>query len=55
MDRKILWFSATAGSIIGGIVGTILDKGNGFGIWSLFLSTVGGIAGIIMGYRLGDS
>jgi hypothetical protein len=35
---------------IGGVVGSMID--GDFGIWSIILSTVGGLVGIWIGYKL---
>jgi hypothetical protein len=49
--KPIIWIGITVGSGIGGLIGGYLD--GGFGIWSILLSTVGGLAGIWAGYKLG--
>jgi uncharacterized membrane protein YfcA len=39
---------------IGGWIGALMDHGNWFGFWSLLLSTIGSIAGVWIGYRVGQ-
>jgi hypothetical protein len=53
--KKFIYFGATVGGLLGGWLGTILDKGNGLGGWSIFLSTVGGLAGIWVAYKVAQN
>jgi len=52
--KKLIYLGITVGGLVGGWIGTILDKGNGLGPWSLALGTVGSLAGIWAGYKLGS-
>lgn len=40
---------------IGGWLGAALDHGNWFGAWSLLLGTVGSLAGVWIGFKLGQN
>jgi hypothetical protein len=53
--KTIVLIGASVGGIGGGYLGSLLDHGNGFGLWSILLSTVGGIAGIIAGYKINQN
>ena len=53
--KKLVYLGLAVGSTLGGWLGTVIDKGNGLGAWSLLLGTVGGLAGIWAGYKLGSN
>ena len=53
-SKTYIWIGLTAGGLIGGGIGSLLDRGNMLGLWSLLLSTIGGIAGIWAGYKLAN-
>jgi hypothetical protein len=53
--KTYIWIGLTIGGIIGGAIGAMLDHGNPFGLWGLFLGTIGSLAGIWAGYKLGNS
>lgn len=53
--KKLVWLGLFVGGTVGGLIGTILDHGNGLGAWTLILSTVGSILGIWGGVKLGNS
>lgn len=53
--KTYIWIGVTIGGILGGLLGTVLDHGNGLGAWSLALSTIGSLAGIWAGYKIGNS
>jgi hypothetical protein len=40
-------------SSLGGLIGSAVDHGNGFGGWSILLTAVGGLFGIWVGYKAG--
>lgn len=40
--------------LIGAWLGGLLDHGNGLGIWSLILSTIGSLFGVWAGYKAGQ-
>jgi len=52
LSKKVIWFGMCVGSTIGGCVPMLWHAGV-FSLWSILLSTVGGIAGIWAAYRLG--
>ena len=51
MGRSVIWLCAFVGSTVGGLV-PALWGGSAFGVASLGLATVGGVAGIFVGARL---
>ncbi len=51
--KKMVFIGLTVGGTVGGYTGSLLDH-TGIGLWSILLSTIGGIAGIWVGYKLGD-
>ncbi len=53
--KTYIWIGIAVGSTLGGFLGSLLDHGNLIGIWSILLSTIGGIAGIWAGYKLGNN
>lgn len=53
--KTYIWLGVGVGGTVGGLIGTVLDHGNGLGAWTLLLSTVGSILGIWAGYKLGNS
>lgn len=50
--KATIYVFVVLGSLIGGAIGTNIDNGNMFGIWSIFLSGIGGIFGIWAGYTI---
>jgi hypothetical protein len=42
-------------STLGSWLGSALDGGNIFGLWSILLGTVGAFVGVWAGYKLGSS
>jgi uncharacterized membrane protein YeaQ/YmgE (transglycosylase-associated protein family) len=52
----MIFLGIIVGSTIGGWLGAaLLDHGNWLGGWSILLSTVGALAGIWVGYKVGQS
>jgi hypothetical protein len=51
--KLIIFIGITAGGLLGGWLGSMLDGGNMLGAWSILLSGVGSLAGIWAGYKLG--
>jgi hypothetical protein len=51
-NKKIIWIGMTVGSTIGGFIPSLWHAGM-FSMWSIVLSTIGGIAGIWAGYQIG--
>ena len=49
--KSAIWLGALIVGVIGGWVPTLWGAG-ALSLWSLLLSTVGGVAGIIVVYRL---
>lgn len=50
MSKKAIWFGALVGSTIGGCVPSLWHA-SAFSMWSILLSTIGGLAGIWFAYR----
>lgn len=53
--KLMIWLGILAGGTIGSFVGAALDHGNWMGGWSIALSTIGSIAGLWAGYKLGKT
>ncbi len=54
--KLMIFLGIIVGGAIGGWLGAaLLDHGNWLGGWSLLLSTAGSLAGIWVGYRMGQS
>ena len=54
MDRKkLIWLGLAAGSIVGSSIPALWGSSL-FSLTSSFLSAIGGLAGIWLGYRLGS-
>lgn len=52
--KTYIWIGLTLGSIAGGALGSVFDHGNLLGLWGILFSSLGAIAGIWGGYRLGN-
>lgn len=52
MERKLIWLGLAVGSAVGGYI-PMMWGSPAFSMSSVFLSAVGGIFGIWLGYRLG--
>lgn len=48
--KSIVYVFLIFGSLIGAAIGTNIDDGNMFGIWSILLSGIGGMLGIWVGF-----
>jgi hypothetical protein len=51
-SKKMIWIGMTVGSTLGGFIPALWHAGM-FSMWGIVMSTVGGIAGIWAGYRVG--
>lgn len=51
MTKKAIWLGMFVGSTIGGFVPALWHAGM-FSLWSIVLSTVGGIAGIWVAWKM---
>lgn len=49
--KLMIWLGIIVGGAVGGLLGMPLD--GGLGMWSILFSTVGSLAGLWAGYRLG--
>ena len=52
MSKGLIYLGSGVGGTIGGYVGGLLDHGNYFGLWSIIISAVGGLAGIYVAYKI---
>lgn len=52
-SKTLIWIGAFAGSTIGGFI-PALWHASLFSMWGIVLSTVGGVAGIWAGWKLGQ-
>jgi uncharacterized protein YcfJ len=53
--KLMIWVGILVGGTVGGLIGAVLDRGNMLGVWSIVLSTVGSLAGVWAGYKLGKA
>lgn len=52
--KMMIFIGITVFGTLGGWIGAIMDHGNWLGLISLFLSTVGSLVGIWIGYKAGQ-
>lgn len=52
--KQYITFGVLIFSTVGAWLGSMLDNGNLFGIWGILLGAAGGLAGIWLGYKLGN-
>jgi uncharacterized membrane protein YeaQ/YmgE (transglycosylase-associated protein family) len=52
--KGLMWLNITLGGLVGGWIGSLLDHGNGLGLWSLLFGTVGSLVAIWLTIRLSD-
>jgi hypothetical protein len=50
--KLMIFLGITIFGTLGGWLGSMLDHTSGIGMWSLFLSTVGSLFGIWVGYKV---
>jgi len=53
--KKFIYLGLTVGGFLGGWLGSMFDGGNMLGVWGIVLGTLGSLAGIWAGYKLGRS
>lgn len=53
--KLMVWTGIIIGGIVGELIGAVLDHGNALGLWSISLSTIGSLAGIWAGYKIGKT
>ena len=51
MSKKMIWFGMVVGSTLGGLVPMLWHAGM-FSMWSILLSTIGGVVGIWAAYKI---
>ena len=51
--KRLIWIGSIVGSFIGGLIPGLWHASM-FSMWGLVLSTIGGIAGIWLGWRIGQ-
>ena len=51
MEKKMIWLGLFVGSFVGSYLPTLWGA-DIFSLWSIILGTVGGLAGIWLGYKL---
>lgn len=51
--KLMIWLGILVGGAVGGLIGMPLD--GGLGAWSVILSTVGSLAGVWAGYKIGKA
>jgi hypothetical protein len=50
-DKKMIWIGIVVGSTLGGMIPSLWHASM-FSLWGLFFSTLGGLAGIWLGWKL---
>jgi membrane protein DedA with SNARE-associated domain len=53
--KLMIWIGILVGGTVGGFIGGMLDHGNLLGTWSIILSTVGSLVGVLAGYKIGKA
>jgi hypothetical protein len=53
--KTLIYIGIAIFGTAGGWLGSMLDGGNLFGLWSILGSTVGGLLGIWVGFKIGNS
>lgn len=51
--KLMIWLGIIVGGGIGTLIGLPLD--GGLGVWSILLSTIGSLAGVWAGYKIGKA
>jgi hypothetical protein len=53
MSKSVIYIFIAIGGLIGGYLGGLLDGGGSvFGFWGIAGSTLGGLAGVYIGYKI---
>lgn len=52
--KLMIFLGAVVVGMLGSWLGALMDHGNWLGGWSLLLGTIGSLAGIWVGYRVGQ-
>ncbi len=52
MSKSVIYIGATVGGVLGSVIGAKLDGGNMFGMWGIALSTIFGLAGVFVAYKI---
>ncbi len=52
-SRTLIWICLTVGSTVGGYAPDLFGA-HGLSMWSLLTSSIGSVAGIFAGYKLGQ-
>lgn len=51
--KLMITIGILVGGTVGGFIGSTFDHGNLLGAWGMILSTVGSLAGVWAGYKVG--
>lgn len=52
--KLYIYIGIFIGGLLGGWLGAAMDHGNFLGLWSILSGTIGTLAGIWAGYKLGN-
>ena len=52
MSKSVIYIGATVGGVVGSLIGAKLDGGSIFGMWGIALSTLFGLGGIYVAYKI---
>lgn len=55
MTKLSILVTSTVFSLLGSWLGSMLDHGNMLGLWGLLLGGIGGVAGVIVGYKVAQN
>ncbi len=53
--KTLVYLGIALGGLTGGWLGSFIDNGNPFGLWGILFSTIGGLIGIWLGYKIGTA
>lgn len=52
--KKTIYLCSVIGGVIGGFIGSKFDHGSITGAWGIIVGTIGTIAGIVVGAKIGS-
>lgn len=53
--KHAIWLGLTLGGLLGGWIGSLIDSGDMFGLWSIVLGTLGSLVGIWAGFIIAQN
>ena len=49
----MIWIGIAVGGLMGGWLGSLMDRGSLLGVWSILMGGLGSIVGVLAGYKIG--